>query len=102
MIVGYKEVLELCEDDLFEVKPNTSKPTALTRWDKLSIYLVVPTDTAETAGVIIAKVQHRAPKLSNGMIRRFLRILVRAKAINEIPNLGDMRRVSYIRKGLMY
>jgi len=98
----YREALELCDDPLFEVDRYGKRPlsptrnSTLTRWDKLSIYLAVPEINADPASIIFGRIQHR--KISKGAMQRFLRTLVRAKAIHEIPNLGDMRRVTYLRK----
>ena len=96
MTSDYREALELCNDELFEIKPRTRRHLALTRWDKLSIYLAVPETDPDPASIIFGRIQHR--EISKGAMQRFLRTLVRAKAIHEIPNLGDMRRVTYLRK----
>ncbi|KKM64388.1 hypothetical protein LCGC14_1501910 [marine sediment metagenome] len=98
----YREALELCDDPLFEVDKYGKRPlsptrnSTLTRWDKLSIYLAVSETDPDPASIIFARIQHR--EISKGAMQRFLRTLVRAKAIHEIPNLGDMRRVTYLRK----
>ncbi len=92
----YREALELCDDSLFDIKPRTRRNKTLTRWDKLSIYLAVPEIDADPASIIYGRIQHR--KINKGSMQRFLRTLVRAKAIYEIPNLNDMRRVTYLRK----
>ncbi len=92
----YRAALELCDDPLFEVEPKARRYKTLTRWDKLSIYLAVPEHDPDPASIIFARIQHR--EISKGMTTRFLRTLVRAKAIYEIPNLKDMRRVTYLRK----
>ena len=92
----YREALELCDAPLFEVDKYGKRPSTLTRWDKLSIYLAVPETDPDPASIIFGRIQHR--KISKGAMQRFLRTLVRAKAIHEIPNLRDMRRVTYLRK----
>ncbi len=98
----YREALELCNDELFEVDKYGKRPSSptrystLTRWDKLAIYLAVPEIGPDPASIIFGRIQHR--KINKGTMQRFLRTLVRAKAIHEIPNLGDMRRVTYLRK----
>lgn len=105
----YREALEQCGEEIFKVKPREVRgsidngeirrgPT-LTRWDKLSIYIAVPEVNHEDASIIFDKIKHR--NISKVMLTRFLRVLVKANAIHEIPNLKDMRRVSYRKRMVM-
>ena len=91
----YRAALELTEDDhIFQIEPKGQRRTSLTRWDKLSIYLAVTDIDSENKDIIFEKIKHRKT-ITKPILGRFLRKLVKAKAIHEIPDMLDMRRVSY-------
>lgn len=99
MTSDYREALDMCGEEVFQVENKAKRGATLTRWDKLSIYLAVPEIKPDSPSIIFGRIQHR--KISKGMMTRFLRVLVKAKAIHEVPNIMDMRRVSYRRRGPM-